>query len=733
MLRVFGKNKLGFYFRSIKFQINKHKRLKLLVGMGCICSKGSKDENKVKKEKVSKKSSKRLISSSRKDEVLVDVDNGGNDATKWLISEEHAEKSAGSTPALWDEGQKKPIVSDKTEVPHVQRLATMDAGARGGQPQMCRVFSTRNGIDGAQVVAGWPSWLTAVAGEAIKGWVPRKADSFEKLDKIGQGTYSSVYRACDLETGRIVALKKVRFVNMDPESVRFMAREILILRRLDHPNVMKLEGLVTSRVSGNLYLVFEYMEHDLAGLAASPAVRFTEPQIKCYMQQLLCGLEHCHSRGVLHRDIKGSNLLIDNNGNLKIGDFGLATFFRTNQKQPLTSRVVTLWYRPPELLLGATEYGVAVDLWSSGCILAELFAGKPIMPGRTEVEQLHKIFKLCGSPSEDYWRKSKLPHATIFKPQQPYKRSVADTFKDFPPTALELLETLLAFEPECRGSTTSALQSRFFTAKPLPCDPSSLPKYPPSKEFDAKVHNEEARRQRAAGGKGGGVESNRKGSKAVPAPDANAELHTSIQKRKGQSNPKSNSEKYPPEEDGASGFPIEPFRGSLHTGHLMQNDGSGNSLNIVDGRPQIGSHKCSGSAARLSKFSNSVAARGFSQLDLSREANSHSQWQEDCLSTKYNHLNDAESSHHLLGPNSYKNDGRVSRKETTMGYTPKKTRIHYSGPLFPGGNMEEMLKEHEKQIQNAVRKALSDKNKTRKGYGDNGQTESLLECVNLGR
>lgn len=110
-----------------------------------------------------------------------------------------------------------------------------------------------------------------------------------------------------------------------------------------------------------------------------------ELQIKCYMQQLLRGLEHCHSRGVLHRDIKGSNLLIDNNGNLKIGDFGLATFFQPYQKQPLTSRVVTLWYRPPELLLGATSYGVAVDLWSAGCILAELYAGKPIMQGRTEV------------------------------------------------------------------------------------------------------------------------------------------------------------------------------------------------------------------------------------------------------------------------------------------------------------------------------------------------------------
>ncbi|RZC72226.1 hypothetical protein C5167_035669 [Papaver somniferum] len=375
-----------------------------------------------------------------------------------------------------------------------------------------RLGNLQRYVEGEQIAAGWPAWLSAVAGEAIQGWVPLRADSFEKLEKIGQGTYSSVFRARDLDTGKIVALKKVRFDNFEPESVRFMAREIMILRRLDHPNIIKLEGIITSRLSCSIYLVFEYMEHDLAGLSTCPDIKFSEAQVKCYMHQLLSGIEHCHSRGVMHRDIKGSNLLVNNEGILKVADFGLANFFNPGYRQPLTSRVVTLWYRPPELLLGSTEYGATVDLWSVGCVFAELFMGKPILQGRTEVEQLHKIFKLCGSPPEEYWKKSKLPHATIFKPQHPYESRIRETLNELPRTALSLIETFLSVEPYKRGNASSALASEYFSTKPYACDPSTLPKYPPNKEIDAKSR-EEARRKKAGRGRGG-AEAARRSTKA---------------------------------------------------------------------------------------------------------------------------------------------------------------------------------------------------------------------------
>jgi len=684
------------------------------VLMGCICSKGiSADEDGETQQKDLSKSLKRFVTLSKKEEAVAAVAEVvvGNDGVAvgpaLRMSDEEKEKKA----AVNADRMRKAV--------RHQRRATVDVGANGSstvgggdeaEPNLA-IVDVPNGFSGEHEAAGWPSWLTSVAGEAVKGWLPRRANSFEKLDKIGQGTYSHVYRARDLETGKIVALKKVRFVNMDPESVRFMAREIHILRKLDHPNVIKLEGIVTSRMSCNLYLVFEYMEHDLAGLAATPGIKFTEPQVKCYMQQLLRGLDHCHSRGILHRDIKGSNLLIDNNGILRIGDFGLATIFNPDHKQPLTSRVVTLWYRPPELLLGSTEYDVAIDLWSAGCILAELLAGKPIMPGRTEVEQLHKIFKLCGSPSDEYWKKSKLPHATIFKPQNRYRRCFAETFKDFPPSALALLDSLLAIEPEKRGRAASALDSEFFRSMPLACDPSSLPRYPPSKEYNAKLREEEARRQRAAARSDRGSESVRPGrgeSRAMQVP-------LEQQKRQSQANPKSTSDKYSPLEDGAEGFPIDPPSGAENGFPQSGHPGPYGNLWAKNVNKDVRSHSSmrvpNGPQLRTQGSYRPQSGADFSNLPAPAAAKGSS-------NSRYNRLDVTEPSEKQMldRPSStYRKDYGVGGKDSTaMGYGAKNKRIHYSGPLVPpGGNIEDMLKEHERQIQQAVRKARLDKVKTK--------------------
>ncbi|KAK6940340.1 Protein kinase domain [Dillenia turbinata] len=620
--------------------------------MGCLCSKSRTSEHPDDENDGEKALKTQSVtptgSTTKKQDVIVEADGSVHPRPS---------KSNGEEGIL-----KKTLIVERP------------AAAAAFQPPMYRFVSMSRDTETDNINDGWPSWLTSVAAEAVQGWVPRRADSFEKFDKIGQGTYSNVYRARDLETGKIVAMKKVRFVNMDPESVRFMAREISILRRLDHPNVMKLEGLVTSRISSSMYLVFEYMEHDLAGLAARPGIKFSEPQIKCYMKQLLCGLDHCHSRGVLHRDIKGSNLLVDNNGVLKIADFGLATCFTPGQNQPLTSRVVTLWYRAPELLLGSTDYGVAVDMWSAGCILAELFAGKPIMPGRTEVEQMHKIFKLCGSPSEDYWKKRKLPHATSFKPQHPYKRRVAETFKDFPSSALALVDGLLSVEPEARGSAASVLQSEFFTTNPLPCDPSTLPKYPASKEFDAKLRDEEARRKKAEAVKGRGPESVRRGLR-----ESSKATSEYINQEQGlESNPKSASHKFNP------GLVV----GDQTSWRGKQNAYS-KSSSVV--------HPSAVGSTWDTKTKEDAGVAAPHQLGSANAQISAK------LRRQTSHLPQADMR-------------TASDKEHLTGYVPKKNRIHYSGPLMPpGGNLDDMLKEHERQIQQAVRKARLDKVRTKKG------------------
>ncbi|KAL9259584.1 IMPAIRED IN BABA-INDUCED STERILITY 1-like protein [Drosera capensis] len=260
-------------------------------------------------------------------------------------------------------------------------LVNVRVAPRDGRPR-CVTRPVPMAATGELIAAGWPVWLAVCAGEAIYGMVPRPLDVYERFDMIGSGTYSTVHRVRDPRTGQILALKKVRFDNSLRDSIAFMAREILILRKLDHPNVIKLEGIALSKSKSTLCLIFEYMEHDLLGLTACPDIKFSEPQVKCYMKQLLSGLEYCHARGVMHRDIKGSNLLLNNEGILKIADFGLSNFFTKGEQ--LTTKMVTLWYRPPELLLGAIHYGPEVDLWSAGCVFAEILRGKPLIKGHNE-------------------------------------------------------------------------------------------------------------------------------------------------------------------------------------------------------------------------------------------------------------------------------------------------------------------------------------------------------------
>ncbi|XP_041005765.1 probable serine/threonine-protein kinase At1g54610 isoform X2 [Juglans microcarpa x Juglans regia] len=373
-------------------------------------------------------------------------------------------------PQLSRDPARKALIRNEVEYKYIVGAVNAKGGAGGGGERVVvgkgeeRSGGSGNGskrvaskkIEGVELVDGWPKWLVDnVAGDLLAGLASKSADSYDKIAKVGQGTYSNVYKARDRDTKKIVALKKVRFDTSEPESVNFMAREILMLKMLDHPNIIKLKGLATSRMQYSLYLVFDFMQSDLTGIISRPGERLNEAQVKSYMQQLLSGLHHCHNNGILHRDIKPSNLLIDSSGVLKIADFGLANFY--TKKRRLTSRVVTLSYRAPELLLGSTDYGDGIDLWSAGCVLAEMFVGRPIMPGRTEVEQLHRIFKLCGSPSEDYWKEMKLPAS--FQPAPHYKPSFEEAFSSFPASSFGLLTTLLALYPTTRGSAASALQS----------------------------------------------------------------------------------------------------------------------------------------------------------------------------------------------------------------------------------------------------------------------------------
>uniref|UniRef100_A0A663MVB3 Cyclin dependent kinase 10 n=1 Tax=Athene cunicularia TaxID=194338 RepID=A0A663MVB3_ATHCN len=190
----------------------------------------------------------------------------------------------------------------------------------------------------------------------------RSVKEFEKLNRIGEGTYGIVYRARDTLTDETVALKKVRMDNEKDGMPISSLREITLLLQLRHPNIVELKEVVVGNHLESIFLVMGYCEQDLASLLENMQTPFSEAQVKCIILQVLKGLQYLHENYIIHRDLKVSNLLMTDKGCVKIADFGLARTYGMPPK-PMTPKVVTLWYRAPELLLGMTTQTTSIDMW----------------------------------------------------------------------------------------------------------------------------------------------------------------------------------------------------------------------------------------------------------------------------------------------------------------------------------------------------------------------------------
>lgn len=283
-------------------------------------------------------------------------------------------------------------------------------------------------------------------------------ERYERLAKIGEGTYGIVYKAREISTGKTIALKKIRLEQEDEGVPSTAIREISILKELSHPNVVYFKDVVHS--DRKLYLVFEYLDQDLKRYMDS--VKVLRPAlIKSYLYQLVNGIEFCHGRRVLHRDLKPQNLLIDKTGKLKLADFGLARAFGIPVRH-YTHEVVTLWYRAPEILLGARKYSTPVDMWSIGCIFAEMVMKSPLFAGDSEIDQLYKIFQTLGTPTDEVWEGvTDLPEYNPLFPKW-HNRHIGDTVPNLDPDGLDLLSRLLVYDPEKRITAHDALRHRYF-------------------------------------------------------------------------------------------------------------------------------------------------------------------------------------------------------------------------------------------------------------------------------
>lgn len=287
------------------------------------------------------------------------------------------------------------------------------------------------------------------------------SSQFQQLEKLGEGTYATVYKGRNAETGQIVALKEI---NLDSEegTPSTAIREISLMKELRHENIVTLYDVI--HTENKLNLVFEYMDKDLKKFMDNNGNRgaLELEQIRAFMFQLLKGVMFCHDNRVLHRDLKPQNLLINHKGVLKLADFGLARAFGI-PVNTYSNEVVTLWYRAPDVLLGSRTYNTSIDVWSAGCIMAEMLTGKPLFPGTSNDDQLQRIFKLMGTPNERIWPEiTSLPNYNTGFPIYP-PQDLTLALPQLDHVGHDLLRQILQVRPESRISARDALLHPWFT------------------------------------------------------------------------------------------------------------------------------------------------------------------------------------------------------------------------------------------------------------------------------
>ncbi|KAJ1369835.1 Cell division protein kinase 1 [Parelaphostrongylus tenuis] len=287
-------------------------------------------------------------------------------------------------------------------------------------------------------------------------------DEFVKLDKIGEGTYGVVYKGKHKRTNKLVAMKKIRLEGEDEGVPSTAIREVSLLKELKHPNVVQLEDVIMQE--NRLYLIFEFLSMDLKRYLDQLPTDKKLPAAECksYMFQICQAICFAHQRRVIHRDLKPQNLLVDGKGAIKLADFGLARAVGIPVRV-YTHEVVTLWYRAPEILLGTQRYSMGVDMWSIGCIFAEMASKKPLFQGDSEIDELFRLFRVLGTPTEAEWPGvSMLPD---YKPTFPKWKgsSLASKMTDFMEAdAIDLLESMLVYDPARRISSRKALHHPYF-------------------------------------------------------------------------------------------------------------------------------------------------------------------------------------------------------------------------------------------------------------------------------